>query len=112
MRNLLDGIRGDLFKLARKWPKENMTWQKMAERLAKGGSTGVECQELIRQERNRSSLISRLSDILKDRETGSLTNLDNVWTQVMDHIYTVLAVCRRESPDSFPAAKKACVLTV
>lgn len=92
MRNLLDGVKGDLFKMARKHPQDNMTWEKMAERLAKGGSTGTEYQELIRQQENRSALISRLSDILKDREGGSATNLDNVWIQVINHIYTVLGL--------------------
>jgi hypothetical protein len=40
----------------------------------------------------RTSLISRLSDIAKDREGGSLTNLDNLWTQISDHIYIVLSL--------------------
>lgn len=98
MRNLLDGIQGDLFELARIRPKENMTWEEMAKRLAKNGPTGVESRGIIGQKQNRISLIGRLSDILKDREAGSLTNIENVWTQVIDHIYTVLGLV--EPPNS------------
>lgn len=89
MRTLLDGIQGDLFDRARKHKKENMTWGEMASRLAKGDQ---EKQELEGQENVRSSLISRLSTILKDREGGSVSNLENVWTQVLDHIYVTLSL--------------------
>jgi hypothetical protein len=92
MRTLLDGIKGDLFKKARRRPKENMSWSEMAARLAKGIPRGTEQQELADQELVRTSLISRLSDIAKDREGGSLTNLDNLWTQISDHIYIVLSL--------------------
>ncbi|MCI0527531.1 MAG: hypothetical protein L0Y56_08830 [Nitrospira sp.] len=94
MRNLLDGVKGDLFKIARKWPKENMNWQVMAERLVIGEVAGMEYHELINQGPIRSSLIDRLSDILKEREGGSFTNLDNVWTQVLDHIYITLGLIK------------------
>jgi len=87
MRTLLDGIKGDLFAKARRWPKENMTWKKMAERLTK---SDIEKDELIAQKKKRASLISRLSDVLKERESGSVTNLEYIWTQVLDHIFVVL----------------------
>ena len=90
MRNLLDGVQGDLLEKARRWPKENMTWNKMAERLSKGKNEGTEQQELIDQETTRTSLTSQLSTVLKDREGDSLKNLNNVWTQLLDHIYVVL----------------------
>jgi hypothetical protein len=92
MRTLLDGVKGDLFQLARRSPDENMTWDKMVERLSKGISGGPEHQELVRQGSERSRLISRLSDVLKDREGGSVTNLDNVWTLLLDHTFTVLGL--------------------
>jgi len=92
VRNLLDGVKGDLFQMARTSPDENMTWDEMVERLSKGISSGPEHQELVHQGSERSRLISRLSDVLKDREGGSVTNLDNVWTLLLDHTYTVLGL--------------------
>ena len=88
----MDGMQGDLFEKARGWPEENVTWDEMAKRLSKGQPGGTEYQELIDQGKTRASLISRLSDIAKDREQGSLTNPDNVWTQILDHMYTVLGL--------------------
>lgn len=92
MRTFADGLPGDLFQIARKWKKENMTWEKMAERISKGGKMGYEYQEMIRQKNVHSSLISRLSEIGKDREGGSLTNLDHVWTELLDHVFTLLNI--------------------
>jgi len=92
MRTLLDGLQGDLFAKARKWQKENMTWATMAERLSKGDSGQAEHQVLVNQETIRRRLISRLSDVLKDREGNSSINLDNLWTQILDHIYVVLGL--------------------
>ena len=48
----------------------------------------------LRQKDVRGSLISRLSTVLKDREGGSLTNLDDLWIQVLDHIYVVLELVK------------------
>lgn len=92
MRNLIDGMKGDLFDKARSWRKENMTWDEMAKRLSKGQPGGTEYQELIDQRKTRTSLIKHLSAIAKDREGGPRTNLDYVWTQILDHIYTVLGL--------------------
>ncbi len=92
IRTLMDGVQGDLFNKARKWIEENMTWTLMAERLIKEAPLSIEYQELIQQNATRGSLISRLSDIGKDRKSGSLTNLDNVWTQVLDHLFTTLVL--------------------
>jgi hypothetical protein len=94
MRTLLDGIKGDLFESARRHSGENMTWSIMAKRLAKGQSGGLEETEIRNQEKSLSSLISRLSQIAKVREGGSLTNITHVWTQLIDHIYTVLNLVR------------------
>lgn len=91
-RTLLDGIQGDLFNRARNWPEENMTWETMAARLATGGATGVEAIEVRSQKSKRSSLINRLSEIGKDREAGHISDIGNIWTQTLDHIYTVLGL--------------------
>ena len=92
IRTLMDGIQGDLFALARKWPKENMIWETMVDRLAIGEPNGIAHKELLDQERVRSTLISRLSQIGKDREGESITNLDSIWTEILDHLFTVLGL--------------------
>jgi hypothetical protein len=92
MRNLLDGVKGELWERARQAKKENMTWNIMAERLAKGKPGGLEHQQLLDQEEKRASLIDRLSKIIKHREGGTYVNLDTVWTQLLDHIQAVLGL--------------------
>ncbi len=87
MRNLLMGLKGILWEKALRQPKENMKWKIMSDRLSKGS---IERQGLSIQEKIHSSLISRLSDILKDREGNSVNNIDNIWTEVLDHVYAVI----------------------
>jgi hypothetical protein len=94
MRNLIDGLQGVLFEKARKWPNENMTWQEMSKRLSKDANDEFERQELVIQETKRKSLISRLSDVMKGREGGSVTNLDDIWAQTLDHIHIVLGLIK------------------
>jgi hypothetical protein len=92
MRNLIDGFQGALLDKARKWPKENMTWQSMAARLAKGGTGGVEYQEILNQEAIRSGLISQLSSILKDRAVVNNEVIDHIWAQLIDHIFVIVGL--------------------
>jgi hypothetical protein len=92
IRNLLLGFKGELFTLARRFPKEDMTWDRMAARIAINGGSGTEHIILISQNRVHSSLLSRLAEVLKNREGGSLTDLDSIWTETLDHIYTVLGL--------------------
>jgi hypothetical protein len=92
IRTFLDGLKGDLFQKAKKREKENMTWEEMAIILSKGGASSVECHEMVQQGKIRSSLISRLSDVGKNREGGSITDLNHIWTEALDHIYTVLNI--------------------
>jgi len=94
MRNLIEGIKGKIYQLARKQEKENMTWPIMAERLAKGEPQGTECNELEHHKSIYSPLHERLSYVLKEREGGSPANLDQLWTQVLDHIYAVLGLVK------------------
>jgi hypothetical protein len=84
IRNLLYGVSGQLFELARKHPKENMSWREMAKRLANSSSAEA---VIFRQEKEQSNLISRTSDVLKDHGAGSLTNIDNIWVQTLEHLY-------------------------
>lgn len=101
MRTLLDGIKGDLFERARKWPKENMTWEYMSSRLAVRSERKAAEQELRKQGYVHSSLINRLSEVGKDREGGSLTNIDHIWTELLDHLYSVLGLVKvdEETPN-------------
>lgn len=99
IRTLLDGIKGDLFELARQHEGENMTWERMARRLVRGAIPGPEYDEMVRLKQKRSSLISRLSDVIKNREGGSLTNLDQLWMQTQDHIVSTLGLLELPEQD-------------
>ncbi len=94
MRNTLEGLKGDLWQLAKRTKNENMTWERMSERLAKNEGHGIECDELINQGTVRLSLIDRLSDIQKDRVPLKTADLDHLWTQFLDHIFTVLGLIK------------------
>jgi hypothetical protein len=91
IRNFMEGVKGDLFEKARTWPKENMTWETMNKRLAKT-VTGEEERMLLEQGEKRSSLLDRLADVLKDREGSSVTNLEYIWAEVLDHVFIVLSL--------------------
>jgi len=45
---------------------------------------------MIRLERVYSSLVSRLSDVVHDRETGSLTDVRDVWAETQDFLVALL----------------------
>ena len=100
MRTLLDGVKGDLFQLARSHDQDNMSWETMARRLARGPNQQAACDELIGQLAARTSLIERLSDIAKDREGGSLTDLHQVWLEIQNHLIAVLGLVRFASDES------------
>jgi len=90
MRNLIHGVQGHLIDIARKTPKEHVNWETIAERLSSGPTEGTEHQEILKQGGVFGSLNSQLSAALKDREGPSPTDLEHLWTQVLDHIYVVL----------------------
>jgi len=92
MRLLIDGVKGELWERARHWPDENMTWSKMASRLAINGDRGQEHVTLDNQKRVKSSLNKRLSDVIHDREGASATDLDNIWIEIIDFLFTVLGL--------------------
>lgn len=90
MRTLLDGVQGDLWEQARNSPRENMDWPKMAARISKGEQGSIEELELLYHEGIRSSLISHLSEVAKDREGASPFDLENTWTMLLDHLFAIL----------------------
>lgn len=90
MRTLIDGAKGDLYERARMHPKEGISWQTMSARLALGGEASEQYTQLLAIENTHSSLVSRLSDIAKDREAGSATSIDNVWAELQDYLVSLL----------------------
>ena len=92
IRNLLYAIHGNLLEMARKTQKEPMTWLKMAKRLAKPGPNDGPYQELAAQGDVYKTLTNRLSEMAKDRRHVSSEELNQTWTQVLDHIYTILGL--------------------
>lgn len=91
MRNLLDGVKGDLWPKARQWRTENMTWEKMAKRLTAQKGEAAR-KEVLAKESQRQSLYSQLTNVLKDREGGSVIGVNDIWVQVLDHLYVVLTL--------------------
>ncbi len=71
-----------------------MTWNTMSARLAINGGNGTEHVTLSAEASKHSSLLSRLADVLKDWEGGSVTNLDSIWTEILDHLYAVLGLIK------------------
>ena len=85
MRTVLDAVKGELFKRARKTSKENMTWEEMSARLA----SNMDSREtLLKQGKIRSTLYEDLSQVAKQRGVRSI---DSLWTQTLDHLFVVLA---------------------
>ncbi|MCL4552067.1 MAG: hypothetical protein M1305_00710 [Candidatus Marsarchaeota archaeon] len=93
IRILVDGVKGELFELARNNPKENMTWQIMTDRLSKGKAKSPEHEALLTQGYVRSQIYSELSTVSKNRE-GGLGNrsLELIWAAVLEHINAVLGL--------------------
>lgn len=87
IRTFLYKFKGELFGLAKKWPKENMSWEKMAHRLSRGE---YEKSIIINREKNKLFLESQLSDITKAREELRTHNLEYIWPQVLEHIYIIM----------------------
>jgi len=81
MRNLLNGLKGDLWNMAKRYPKENINWSIMAVGLAINGGSSTEHIKLTQQESRYSKLLSNLASILKDYEGTTPFDLDDIWIQ-------------------------------
>jgi hypothetical protein len=88
MRNLIDGIKGELFERARRHSTENMTIDIVIQCLFATSPTVTEVAEEFQK---RSNLISDLSAIAKARETASAYELDGLWSRVLDHAVIILS---------------------
>lgn len=97
MRNLLEHFKGDLFEKARQRPKENITWERMADMLAINGVGSIEHSVLIKQKLEWSLLQHRLSDVAKGQKHGLVADLENIWVKLTDHLFTVLGIVEIES---------------
>jgi hypothetical protein len=91
-RTLLDGIKGDLIAMGKRSQKEDINWDIMVERVFSSDKQSTNYIELIRQGKLRSSLIESLSRIGKDREGSMTLELENLWIQILDHIFTILSL--------------------
>jgi len=88
IRTLLLGINGDLLNKARLRPNENPpNWETMAVRLAPSAISEFKKQEAVYK-----SLLTRCTEVQKDRKEGSLTNLGDIWTETLEHIYALLTL--------------------
>jgi hypothetical protein len=76
----------------------------MASRLAIGGPRSAHYTELKGLEKSHSSLSARLSDVIHDREAGSLTNLDDIWTEIQEYLVGLLGHVQEPAPTDTPSA--------
>ena len=89
IRNLVDGLQGELFQKARRSPRENMTWREMANRLVPG-SKGTN-DAVVHQERVKHSLYEDLSQVAKLREGRTERRIEDLRARAIDHVFTVLS---------------------
>jgi hypothetical protein len=94
MRNLLEGVRGELWSRARTHQGENMTWPLMAERLASGPPDGTAYAALLLLESVVSSLIGKLSALAKDRERATNIDPTSLWMEVENLISAIVGHLR------------------
>ncbi|MBX3002722.1 MAG: hypothetical protein KF828_02125 [Anaerolineales bacterium] len=92
IRNLHEHFKGDLYEKARIQRRENMTWERMAIRLARGGEGSAEHTELLNQNHNWESLQTRLTEVAKGQKSGIVADLDDIWTKFLDYMFIVLGL--------------------
>lgn len=85
IRTVVDNLKGELFERARNTPRENMTWEIMADRLAKRASHETSVALLLEQRSERGSLIDKLSALAKSRSEANEGELSNLWSLVLGH---------------------------
>lgn len=73
-------------------PKENLSWQTIVGRLAKGSAGGPEYRALLDLEDGYRHLITKLSNVLKENERLFPYDLDLLWALALDHIHAVLGL--------------------
>ena len=96
LRNLIDGVQGELMDLARTSPREQLNWEIMSKRLVPASSDmhGV----LLEQGRLRSTLYGDLSHATKLREGERAQPIEDLLARALDHAFTVLAAFKAGKP--------------
>ncbi|MGE3492015.1 MAG: hypothetical protein AB7N29_18565 [Vicinamibacterales bacterium] len=92
LRNLVDGVQGELIELARRTPREQFNWETMSERLA---PTSSDMQAvLLEQGRLRSTLYADLSYATKLREGERAQPIENLLARALNHVFAVLSAIK------------------
>jgi hypothetical protein len=94
MRTLVDVLQAELFKKARQRNAEqNLTWTQLADRLVSPETRAEAHKTMVDQGSNRARLIDSLSAVGKQRKgSGSESSLEDLWAEVLDHLYIVLGL--------------------
>jgi hypothetical protein len=91
LRNVLAHTKGELIsKAMRLSKKQKLKWYQMASILAKGGTASPEHSLLITQEPSFKSLHDRLTIIAKNQSVIARQDLEDIFTEWVDHLFTVL----------------------
>ncbi len=97
MRTVLHHLKGELQSKARNRPQEQkVSWIDMANRLGKGGPGSTECQALILKEEKWKSLSQRLTWIGKNDPKGAIFDMEAVFTDWIDLLYSFLLLIDRK----------------
>ncbi len=91
MRNLLEHLKGDLWKRAKRPHDQKFRWDVMVDRLAKTGPSTAPYQTLLDEGDTHKQLHSDLSEVAKDRRQASGQQLMSLLTRLQDHLLIVLS---------------------
>lgn len=94
LRNVLQHFKGNLLFKARNTPKETPNWSIMVNRLVITGVSTPEHSTLEGEEATHSQLYDRLSRILKGNLQATIRDMENIFIEVTDHLYTVISLVR------------------
>jgi len=94
LRNVLQHFKGNLLFKARNTPKETPNWSIMVNRLVITGVSTSEHSTLEGEEATHSQLYDRLSRILKGNLQATIRDMENIFIEVTDHLYTVISLVR------------------
>ena len=91
IRTYIEGMKGQLFELAREHNKENMTFDVVLSRLFQNSTRKVDVEE---QFNKHAVLISEMSTLAKRRDTVNVSQMQALWAQVLNYSYIILTPLR------------------
>lgn len=95
MRNVLNHYKGELLARATgRSVKRRKHWPTIADKLSREPRGSSIHQGILEQEERWRELKGRLSDVTKSQQAGSDTDLATLYTELIDHLYTVLTSVR------------------